>query len=206
MLDEQKFVIRHEARLFNLSATEKRDRMTTTDSKVKDFLVDSNEKFSIVKDESREINILFICWNDHTDQPCTALKHPFNGLLTKNSWYKDENNAVVTFENIDLIFVSDLYQNLFAYMNSGNIPYPDELSGVPFFQNNERFLRPVLTLNPFLLSHSRNILIEPTKEFTQEQIFNLPIAFSDQSVIVVNEDFVAKNCCEIKCSFLNAKK
>lgn len=194
-------VIRYETRMFNLTEDQKAKCMTSTDTKLKDFLVDTSKKFPDKLNNTESINILFICWNDHTDQPCTGLKHPMHGLLTKNSWYKDKENRVVEFSNIDLIFVSDLYQSILAHIFSGDIPLSGLMTGVPYFERNARFLYPHNILNPFKLPFSRNVLIKPDKEFREEDIFSLPIAFSDQFVDVVDEEYVLKNCNEIKFTY-----
>ena len=64
-----------------------------------------------------------------------------------------------------------------------------------------RFIFPRNILNPFKLPYSRNILIRPNKEIDTEAIFNLPIAFSDQYVDVVDEEYVLENCSEIKFTY-----
>ncbi|MDR3587948.1 MAG: hypothetical protein P4L59_21950 [Desulfosporosinus sp.] len=195
-------VMYYETRMFDLTKEEKAKNMTATDSKVKDFLLDANNKFPFISGKEKEINILFICWNDNTDQPCTALKYPLHGLLTKNSWYKDAKGKAVTFDNIDFIFISDLYQNILVHMLSGEIPLPGLLTGVPYFERNERFMFPINKLNPFILPFSRNVLIKPEKEIDEADIFNIPIAFSDQYVQIVDEAYVSNNCNEIKISYL----
>lgn len=195
-------VCHYETRVINLTEEEKKENMTSTDSKVKDFLVDANKKFPTTLNRKKEINILFICWNDNTDQPCTALKYPMHGLLTKSSWYKDSEGNVVMFNNIDLIFISDLYQNILVHMLSGDTPLPGLLTGVPYFDRNKRFIFPINNLNPFLLPFSRNVLIKPNKEIDRADIFNLPIAFSNQFVQVIDEKYVTKNCSEFKFTYL----
>ncbi|MCB2343303.1 hypothetical protein [Clostridium estertheticum] len=49
--------------------------------------------------------------------------------------------------------------------------------GVPYFERNRRFLFPHNKLNPFSIPFSRNVLIKLDKEISEEDIFNLPIAF-----------------------------
>lgn len=192
-------VIWYETRLFELNQEQKKSNMTSTDYKVKEFLEDSNLKFPPSKGSKNSYNVLFICWNEHTDQPCANMKDPMCGLLTKNSWYKEKGNPIV-FNNIDLIFVSDLLQNMKAHISSGNEPLPSFITGVPYFERNKRFLWPTNTLSPFILAHSRNVFIEQDRSIPPRAIYNLPIAFEDQNVIVVTEDFVSKNCATIKFS------
>jgi hypothetical protein len=202
LVQEKGSVMHYEARIFNLSEEEKAENMTSTDSRVKDFLVDASDKFPFILGEEKEINILFICWTDNTDQPCTALKHPMHGLLTKNSWHKDSDGKLVTFDNIDFIFVSDLYQNIFAHMLSGDTPLPGLLTGVPYFERNEKSIFPINNLNPFILPYSRNVLIKPDKVIDEADICNLPICFSDQYVEIVDETYVSEYCNEFKITYL----
>ncbi|WP_459195756.1 hypothetical protein [Wukongibacter baidiensis] len=198
LVKSKESVLRYESRMLKLTDREMKENMTSTDSKVKDFLVDSSMKFpmKLYDCNKKRINVLFICWNDHTDQPCTALKHPIHGLLTKNSWHTESD-----FSNIDLIFITDLYQNILAHMLSRDIPLSSFLTGVPYFERNSTNLFRQKSLNPFYLPFSRNVLIEPSTSIEKSDIFPLPIAFSDQYVQVINGKYVSKNCCEIKATF-----
>ncbi|GEM_PF-5066625 len=87
-------------------------------------------------------------------------------------------------------------------MLSGEISLPGLVTGVPYFERNERFLFPQNKLNPFSLPFSRNVLIKTDKKISEDDIFNLPIAFSDQYVQIIDEEYVSKNCNEIKITYL----
>ncbi|WP_236894701.1 hypothetical protein [Clostridium beijerinckii] len=190
-------VTRSEARLFNFKDLQEQGILPAPDSKVKDFLVDANLKFPINTDKDKEINVLFICWNENYDQACTALKHPFSGLLTKNSWHKNENGQIITYPNIDLIFVTDLYKSIIVHMIAGNDAIPSFISGVPYFEANLQ----VGFLTPFLLPFSRTALIEPEKPIKKECIDEIPIVFFDRPVDLVDEKFVSHLCREFTTTF-----
>ena len=59
------FVTSAQARLLPKDALEKLNIVPAPDSKVKDFLVDSNLKFPTNTNKDKEINILFISWNEN---------------------------------------------------------------------------------------------------------------------------------------------
>ncbi len=194
-LEEGRPVIRYDSRIFELSEEQKKENLASTDSKVKDFLVDANEKFQKSRD-NHCFNVLFICWTAETDQPATALKHPMHRLLTDKSWFKDEKENIIKFDNIDLIFISDLYQNHIVHMSCTSEPMPSILSGVPYFEK--------MTINgiipdPFILKNSRNVIIEP--RIDESVIFPLPISSYEKPVTVITEEYVKNYCSEIKFSF-----
>jgi len=190
-------VTRSEARLFSLEHLQEMGILPASDSKVKDFLKDANLKFPINTDKDKELNVLFICWNENYDQACTALKHPHSGLLTPNSWHKDESNQIITFPNIDLIFISDLYKSIIVHMIAGNDAISMFVSGVPYFESNSD----IGFLTPFLLAFSRTALIKPEISIKQSYIAQLPIAFPNRIVDTVDEYFVSHFCPEFITTF-----
>ncbi|MEG6523741.1 hypothetical protein [Desulfotomaculum sp. 1211_IL3151] len=199
-IEKHGVVTRFDTRAFG--KPEQVDQMPSPGIRVKDFLVDASLKFPN-SNLPKQVNILFIAWDDHTDQPCIELQHPIHGLLTQNSWHKDNDGHPILFSNINLIFISDLYQNIIAHLSSGDIPLPSFLTGVPYFERNCRF--PPNQVNPFFLPYSRNVLVKPTVDLEDPQIreiiFNIPVAFSDQSVDMIDEEYVAKYGTDIKISF-----
>ncbi len=188
--EERKVVRQYDARILPLTEEEKRESITSTDVKVKDFLVDANKKFA-KSNAGDYVNVLFICWSDETDQPATALKSHYHGLLTEKSWFRDQNGKVITFENIDAIFISDVYYNHGVHMATTDVPLPGILTGVPYFEN----AFPQMP-NPFLLPFSRNVFVEmPIDPYL---LYPLPISTPDRPVEVITEEFVRKYCPEIK--------
>jgi hypothetical protein len=195
ILAEGRSVIRYDSRIFELSDEQKKENLVSTDSKVKDFLVDANKKFQKSRDKTY-FNILFICWTDETDQPATGLKHPMHELLTDKSWYKDNKGKIIKFDNIDLIFISDLYQNHIVHMSCTSVPMPSIMSGVPYFgKMNRTGIYP----DPFILRNSRNVIIE--SQIDESIIYPLPISNYEKAVTVITEDYVKKCCPEIKFSW-----
>ena len=109
----------------------------------------------------------------------------------------------MAFSNIDFIFVSDLYQNIIAHLSSGAIALPSFITGVPYFEHNDRFIPN--QLNPFYLAFSRNVLIKPDIDICDNAIkngiFNIPIAFEDQDVEVIDEKYVSRYASDVKISY-----
>jgi hypothetical protein len=186
-------VLQFDSRIMPLTE-ERKEHILSTDSRIKDFLVDANSKF--LKGNNEHFNVLFICWSDETDQPCTALKHPSHGLLTKNSWFKNGKGEVITFDNIDLIFISDLLQNHLVHMSCNGVAMPSFISGVPYFDN---YQHTGIIPDPFNLGSSRNVIIETS--VPESIIFPLPISTYDNPVHVITEEVVKRYCPEFKISF-----
>lgn len=195
ILKSEKVVAHYESRIFNLSEKQKSENMVSTDSKIKDFLVDANNKF-LKSEGNTHFNVLFICWTDHTDQPATALKHPRHGLLTKNSWFKDEDGIIISFNNIDLIFITDLFQNHITHMSCTSEPMPSIISGVPYFDDT---IKTRIIPDPFNLKNSRNVIVE--SQIDEKIIFPLPISTFEKPVTVITEEYVNRYCPNIKISF-----
>jgi hypothetical protein len=158
-----------------------------------------NEKFQKSIDNTH-FNVLFICWTDETDQPATALKHPMHGILTDKSWFKDKKGKIIKFNNIDLIFISDLYQNHIVHMSCTSVPMPSILSGVPYF---EKMMVSGIPPNPFILGNSRNVIIEP--QIDESIILPLPISSYEKPVTVITEEYVKEYCPEVKISWIPVK-
>lgn len=82
------------------------------DNPVKDFLVSADAKFASFKAaDANFVGILVIMWDDHIYEPITALVHPLSGLLTENSFLRDENDSAVKFPNITaVVLIRHLHQ------------------------------------------------------------------------------------------------
>ncbi|MCX7920470.1 MAG: hypothetical protein N3B21_00385 [Clostridia bacterium] len=193
-LDKRGSVMQFDSRFPFIPEEIRKESLLSTDSRVKDFLVDANKKFK-KRNWNSHYNILFICWNAETDQPATALKDPWHGLLTKNSWFKDEAGNIVKFENVDIIFINDLYQNHLVHMSCTTEPMPSTISSVPYFDRLTYEGMP----NPFILPYSRNVMVE--NEIDEKIIFPLPISRADDFVDVVTEEYVTSYCADFKVHF-----
>jgi hypothetical protein len=76
------------------------------DNPVKDFVVSANEKFRSFKQQNPQfVGVLVIVWDDFIYEPISSLLHKASGLLTPQTFYKDEMGTPITFPHIDGIFV-----------------------------------------------------------------------------------------------------
>lgn len=73
------------------------------DNPVKDFLIDAEAKFAEFKEANESISILIIVWDDHIFEPITSLVNKASGLLTKNSFYRTDEDTAIDFPNVDAI-------------------------------------------------------------------------------------------------------
>jgi hypothetical protein len=81
------------------------DATLPRDNSLKDMLISANKKFVEFKRNNANFHgALVIVWDDHIQEPLTWL-HGHEGLLTDNSFYKDENGDAIIFENIDAVIV-----------------------------------------------------------------------------------------------------
>jgi hypothetical protein len=87
------------------SFRETEDITLPKDNPIKDFLISSNEKFKEFKKNRKNFyGILIIVWDDHIYEPISSLVHKESGLLTKNSFAK-ENGEPLKFPNIDAVII-----------------------------------------------------------------------------------------------------
>lgn len=117
------------------------------DNPVKDFLVSAQEKFATYRSttKARPISLLFIVWDDFGNEPIAALVSTASGLLTTNSFYRKEGQAV-TFPDVDGVVVSR-YQNALSHFMA-NRPGPDDET-IPFeYHNGGGFPWKALMQNP----------------------------------------------------------
>ncbi|MEP0190055.1 MAG: hypothetical protein ABJE00_06530 [Erythrobacter sp.] len=113
------------------------DALLPRDNPVKDFLISADAKFSGFPRKSGA-NILIIVWDDFIYEPIGSLLSDFAGLLTKNSFYRLAEEAVI-FENVDAVICvrqMNVFQEALAER-----PLPDDrtdmfdLSDNPFTPN-----------------------------------------------------------------------
>jgi hypothetical protein len=100
------------------------------DNPIKDFLRSAEEKFRPFASSSKDFTgILVICWDDFVYEPISALEHPRCGLLTPDSYFKDESGNAVAFPSVGgVVVVRHLHQLLRACRDE---PVGDGLRG-PF--------------------------------------------------------------------------
>ena len=72
------------------------------DNPVKDFLVSADAKFAAYRVQREgAFRILTIVWDDYSHEAVAALISPVSGLLTPNSFYRDESGQAISFQNVD---------------------------------------------------------------------------------------------------------
>jgi hypothetical protein len=76
------------------------------DNPVKDFLISADDKFrSFKKQDPHFIGVLVIVWDDFIYEPISSLLHNHAGLLTPQTFYRDEAGTPITFPHVDGVFV-----------------------------------------------------------------------------------------------------
>jgi len=105
------------------------------DWRLVDYLKSANEKF-LESSNPFEINLLIICWDDRIHQALMALKgKKYQGILTPDSFVKDENGNLLQYPNVDCVLVNttyDLFKRYAAMLlfQDFSLEYPVD----PFFQ------------------------------------------------------------------------
>lgn len=76
------------------------------DNPIKDFLISADAKFAGFRDAYEDFrSVLVIVADDYVNEPLSALLSPASGLLTPNSFHKDEAGNIVTYPNVDAIVI-----------------------------------------------------------------------------------------------------
>lgn len=105
------------------------------DRRLVDYLKSANEKF-VRSSNSNEINLLIICWDDRIQQALMALKgKKYKGILTSDSFEKDDNGDALQYPNVDCVLVNTTYNFFKGYVamllfQEFSLEYPVD----PFFQ------------------------------------------------------------------------
>jgi hypothetical protein len=100
------------------------------DNPIKDFLLDADKKFAQFKAVKPETSILVIVWDDYIYEPITVLKHEQCGLLTPNSYLRDEAGMAVQFKNVDTVVV--VRHLTYFYRAAGDLPLVDRAYALDF--------------------------------------------------------------------------
>lgn len=80
--------------------------MLPRDNPVKDFLVSAEEKFAVYETyRNGALRLLVIVWDDFCNEPIAALTSPVSGLLTEQSFYRDNDNNPVRYPHVDGVIV-----------------------------------------------------------------------------------------------------
>lgn len=91
------------------------------DNPIKDFLISAEAKFADFPQEPGA-NVLIIVWDDHIYEPITTLVNPRSGLLTENSYYKDNSDRVVRFPHIDGVIAVRHLENFVEGLAERSLP------------------------------------------------------------------------------------
>ncbi|MFJ7976653.1 hypothetical protein ACIQZI_13270 [Peribacillus sp. NPDC096379] len=158
----------------DLSLGSKEETTLPRDNPIKDFLISAQAKFEAYREEySDDYRLLFIMWDDFMYEPISALKHPFQGLLTKNSFYKDSEGFAVEFPLIDgIVIVKHLHNFENALLE---FPLNDDIRHV--FQYEKQYPLHAFIQNP----SGRKVPGEFLEAFDcmEEDAFNL---FADYAI------------------------
>lgn len=104
------------------------------DNAVKDFLLDADKKFEEFKAKHSDTSVLVIVWDDFIYEPITALVHEECGLLTSNSYLKDDLGVAIQFPNIDAVV---LVRHLtYLYRATGDEPLEERNHALDFGDNS----------------------------------------------------------------------
>lgn len=117
------------------------------DNPVKDYLISADEKFAGSRNAYPDFqSVLVIVWDDYVNEPLTALLSQASGLLTENSFYKDDDGNAVLYPNVDAVLIMRHQHQLQRGM--ANEPAVDERSHFLDYGSPERFPPHVLIPNP----------------------------------------------------------
>lgn len=127
------------------------------DNPIKDYLESADRKFVEYKKLSvDDFRILFIIWDDYIYEPMNALLHPLSGLFTDQSFYKDKNNNIILFSNVDGVIIT---RQMMYFQQVLADKRPIDPIDHPFSMNND--LPNIFVQNP----HGRQVPIALYEEF-----------------------------------------
>jgi hypothetical protein len=116
------------------------------DNPIKDFLVHANKKFAGFRDADPDFrSVLVIVWDDFVNEPVTALRSPSSGLLTPNSFWREDDQAV-EYPNVDAVLLVRPQHQIRRVL--GGQPMVDERSYLLDFGRRNEFPPHALVTNP----------------------------------------------------------
>ncbi len=117
------------------------------DNPVKDFLASANAKFAAFRQaDPAFVCVLFIVWDDYVNEPISALLNPASGLLTPNSFDRDENGEPRAYQSVDAVVV--LRHQVQLQEGMANRPPLDERWHFLDYGAADRFPFNALVVNP----------------------------------------------------------
>jgi hypothetical protein len=116
------------------------------DNAVKDCLVSADRKFQGFRSDPDFYSVLTIVWDDHINEPLTSLLSQQSGLLTPNSFHKDDNGQPCIYPNVDAVVVLR-HQHQFR-QGMANYPPVDDRDHFLDYGQIGRFPFNSLVINP----------------------------------------------------------
>ncbi len=104
------------------------------DNPIRDFLRDSERKFTAFRQDGSTASLLVIVWDDHIYEPISTLVNEGSGLLTPNSFSRRADDTAETYPNIDAV-VLVRHMNYFVE-GAAERPLHDRESGMDFGGDN----------------------------------------------------------------------
>jgi hypothetical protein len=100
------------------------------DNPIVDFLADAESKFSQFKETGPHTSVLVIVWDDNIYEPITVLTHEQCGLLTPNSFNRDDEGRPVSYPSIDAVVV--VRHLTYLYRATKELPLLDRRHALDF--------------------------------------------------------------------------
>lgn len=148
------------------------------DNTILDFLLDAERKFESFKNNEKTTTLLVIVWDDYIYEPISALLNPYTGLLTNQSYKKDERGKPFKFLNIDGVIV--LRHLNYFISASREEALVDRLTALDFGDNNA-------LPNVLFLGHGGSeipyLITEGFRAFYQEDIKNIGAEYKVHEVV-----------------------
>lgn len=149
------------------------------DNIVKDFLLSANEKFKFFKIADENIlSVLVIVWDDFIYEPISALKNNFSGLITEQSYFREDGKAV-KFQYIDnIILLRHMTQVKRATID---LPVTDGLKHpLDYGERGKSLPKSLLTIN----EHSQRDILFDIFECEKQEDLELFAEYKPQDTII----------------------
>lgn len=117
------------------------------DNPIKDFLISADKKFESFKQKyDNYISILFIVWDDHINEPISALLSKPHGIFMEDSFAKDKSGEYLKFKHVDYVIIS---RHRFQFQQmAGEFPYPYKINHPMDYGEKDCFPFKVIIKNP----------------------------------------------------------
>ena len=124
-----------------------KEKALPRDNPLKDYLISSQQKFKGFHDDDPDFHgVLFVVWDDHINEPISALLSPSSGLFTEGSFHRTEDGQPHLHPAVDAI-VLIRHQHQFVHGAAGNPPQ-DDRHHVLDYGSVDQFPFNALIINP----------------------------------------------------------